>query len=264
MDIIILNGVIQSDESKRVHEIKNNAGLLKKDYKDYVKGIPGPYYDFFDCHLCVPRKHDQIQNFSGPQHKKKIKLMDTKDFNKLVRYCCICHREIKPNPCFSAKRKIFIEEDTFARKVEVNFNLQEQFKKIKICDQNSFENISENNSDIDLITSELKKTSVDINAKWNKLYGKISKNSKKDNLNFVFRNYKNTQQKVINKYYQMVYKLVKTPILYPISMTETKLIWPWNLTKYQKFKLENPDYKSSVMFSHRRNYKITENYVMIE
>jgi hypothetical protein len=260
MDIIIRNGVIQSDESKRVHEIKNNAGLLKKDYRDYVKGIPGPYYDFFDCHLCVPRKYDQIQNFSGPQHKKKIKLMDTKDFNKLIRYCSICHCEIRPNPCFSAKRKVFIEEDTFARKVEVNFDLQEQFKKIKICHQNS----SENSSDIDLITTGLKKTSVDVNAKWNKLYGKISKNLKKDNLNFVFRNYKSTQQKVINKYYQMVYKLVKTPILYPISMTETKLIWPWNLTKYQKFKLENPDYKSSVIFSHRINYKITENYVMIE
>ena len=260
MDIIIRNGFIQTNESKRVHEIKNNSGLLKKDYKDYVKGIPGPYYDFFDCHLCVPRKYDQIQNFSGPQHKKKIKLIDTKDFNKLVRYCCICHREIKPNPCFSAKRKVFIEEDTFARKVEVNFDLQEQFKKIKICHQKS----SENNPNIDLITTGLKKTSVDVNAKWNKLYGKICKNLKKDNLNFVFRNYKSTQQKVINKYYQIVYKLVKTPILYPISITETKLIWPWNLTKYQKFKLDNTDYKSSVMFSHRINYKITENYVMIE
>ena len=256
MDIIIRNGVIQSNESKRVHEIKNNAGQLKKDYKDYVKGIPGPYYDFFDCHLCIPRKYDHIQNFSGPQHKKKIKLMDTKDFNKLISYCCICHSEIRHNPCFSAKRKIFIEEDTFARKVEVNFDLLEQFKKIKICHQNS--------SDIDLIITGLKKTSVDISSKWGNLYNKINKSYNKDNLNFVFRNYKNTQQKIINKYYQIVYKLVKTPILYPISTTETKLIWPWNLTNYQKFKLDNPDYKSCVMFSHRRNYKITENYVIIE
>ena len=62
----------------------------------------------------------------------------------------------------------------------------------------------------------------------------------------------------------MVYKLVKYPILYPISITETKLIWPWNLTKYQKFKLDNPDYKSSIIFSHRRNYKIIKNYVTIE
>ena len=37
MDIIIRNGVIQSNESNRVYEIKNNAGLLKKDYKDYIK-----------------------------------------------------------------------------------------------------------------------------------------------------------------------------------------------------------------------------------
>lgn len=260
MDIIIRNGVIQTNESKKIHEIKNNAGLLKKDYKDYVKGIPGPYYDFFDCHLCVPRKYDQIENFLGPQHKNKIKLINTKNFNKLVRYCCICHREIKPNPCFSAKRKIFIEEDSFARKVEVNFDLQEQFKKIKICHENSSKNIYH----IDLITTKLKKTSVDINTKWKNLYNKINKNFKKDNLNFVFKNYKSAQQKVINKYYQIVYKLVKTPILYTISITETKLIWPWDLTKYQKFKLDNPDYKSSVIFSHRRNYKITENYVTIE
>ena len=260
MDIIIRNGVIQSNESKRVYEIKNNAGLLKKDYKDYVKGIAGPYYDFFDCHLCIPRKYNQIQNFTGPQHKKKIKLMDIKDFNKLVRYCCICHREIRPNPCFSAKRKVFIEEDVFARKVEVNFNLQERFKKIKI----SQEDITHYNNEMDIITTRLKKTSVDINEKWKNLYSKINKITRKDNINLTFRNYKGTQDKIINKYYQIVYKLVKTPILYPISITETKLIWPWNLTKYQKFKLENPDYKSSVIFSHRINYKITENYVMIE
>ena len=257
MDIIISNGVIQSNESKRVHEIKNNAGLLKKDYKDYVKGIPGPYYDFFDCHLCIPRKYDQIQNFTGPQYKNKIKLMDTKDFNKLVRYCCICHREIIPNPCFSAKRKVFIEEDTFARKVDINHDLQKQFKKIKISEE-------DDNNKIDIITTILNKISVDINAKWKKLYNKINKITRKDNVNLTFRNYKSTQQKIINKYYQMVYKLVRTPILYPISMTETKLIWPWDLNRYQKFKLDNPDYKSSVMFSHRRNYKITENYVTIE
>ena len=263
MDIIIRNGVIQSNESKRIHEIKNNAGLLKKDYKDYVKGIPGPYYDILDCHLCIPRKHYEIQNFSGPQHKKKIKLMDTKDFNKLVKYCCICHCEIRPNLCFSAKRKVFIEEDTFARKLEVNVDLQEQFKKIKISQEDD-NNDKNNNNEMDIITTRLKKTSVDINKKWKNLYSKINKITKKDNVNLIFQNYKIIQQKIINKYYQMVYKLVKTPILYPISMTETKLIWPWNLTKYQRFKLDNPDYKSCVIFSHRKNYKITENYVIIE
>lgn len=252
MDIIIRNGVIQTNESKRVHEIKNNAGLLKKDYRDFVKGIPGPYYDFFDSHVCVPRKYNQIQNFSGPQDKKKIKLIDTKNFNKLIRYCSICHCEIRPNPCFSAKRKVFIEE--------INFNLEEQFKKIKICN----ENIYKNNCDVDLITTALKKTSVNINSKWKNLYININKKSNKNNLKLTFKNYKIIQQKIINKYYQMVYKLVKSPILYPISIVETKLIWPWDLTKYQKFKLDNPEYKSSIIFSQYGNNKITENYVMIE
>ena len=260
MDIIIRNGVIQKKESIKVHEIKNNAGLLKKDYKDYIKGVTGPYYDLIDCHLCIPRKYDQIQNFIGPQDKKKIKLIETKDFNKFVKYCCICHCKIISNPCFTAKRKLLIEENIYARKAEVNFNLQEQLKKIKICD----ENISPDSDNMDIIMTKIKKTSVDINTKWKTIYNKINKNNIKNNLNLTFKNYKNNQYKIINKYYQIVYKLVKSPILYPISMTETKLIWPWNLTNYQKFKLDNPDYKSSVLFSHRRNYKITENYVMIE
>lgn len=264
MDIIIHNGVIKSNESKRIYEIKNNAGLLKKDYKDFVKGIPGPYYDFLDSHICIPRKYNQIQNFSGPQYKKKIKLIDTKDFNKLIKYCSICHREIRTNPCFSTKRKIFIEEDSFARKVDVNFNLQDQFKKIKISSENSSENSSKNSSEIDLITEGLNKTSIDLNSKWKNLYNRLIKSYNKDNLDFVFMNYTSTQQKIINKYYQMVYKLLKIPTLYPISTAETKLIWPWDLTNYQKFKLHNPDYKSCVLFSHRLNYKIIENYITIE
>jgi len=187
-------------------------------------------------------------------------LIDTKDFNKNNKYCCICHNEIIPNPCFPTKRKILIEEDTFARKVEINFDLQEKFKKIKI----GHEDITQNINEIDMITTRLNKTSVDIKSKWKKLYSKINKLTIKDNINFIFRNYKSKQQKIINKYYQIVYKLIKTPILYPISIIETKLIWPWNLTKYQKFKLNNPDYKSCVIFSPHINNRITENYVTIE
>ena len=258
MDIIIRNGVIQKNESNRLYEIKNNAGQIKKNYKDYVKGIPGPYYDLFDCHLCVPRKYYQIQNFMGPQHKKKIKLVDTKNFNKLIKYCCICHAEIKSNLCFSAKRKVFIEDDIFSRKQEVNFDLQEQFKKIKI----SSENISIDKNNMNTIISRFNKTYI--NKKWLDLYIKIKKIMKKDNVNLTFQNYKTVQQKIINKYYKIVYQLLNIPIFYPISITESKLIWPWNLTNYQKFKLNNPDYKSCVIFSHSINNKITENYAIIE
>lgn len=260
MDIIIRNGIIENEESKRIREIKNKEGLLKKDYKNYIKGIPGPYYDLLDCHLCVPRKYNEIINFTGPQNNKKIKLNDIKDFNKLVKYCTICHKEIKSNPCFSSKRKIFIEEDSFAKKVEINLDLQEEFKKIKITHEDN----SNNNSDLDLITSKLNKTSINIYTRWNNIYEKIQKNNIKYNMNLIFLNYKSLQQKNINRFYKIVYKLIKTPVFYPISSTETKIIWPWDLTIYQKFKLLNPDYKSTSIFSHRKNYKISENYVIIE
>ena len=260
MDIIIRNGIIQNEESKRIREIKNKEGLLKKDYKNYIKGIPGPYYDLLDCHLCIPRKYNQIDNFTGPQNSKKIKLNDIKDFNKSTKYCSICHKEIKSNPCFSSKRKIFIEEDSFAKKVEVNFDLQKEFKKIKITCEHNYNN----SSDLDLIMSRLNKTSIDINTRWHNLYEKIQKNNVNHNMNLIFLNYKSLQKKNINRFYKMVYKLIKEPVFYPISSTETKIIWPWDLTMYQKFKLLNPNYKSASMFSHRKNYKISENYVIIE
>jgi hypothetical protein len=57
--------------------------------------------------------------------------------------------------------------------------------------------------------------------------------------------------------------MIKNPILYNISNTETKLIWPWNLTYYQKFKFYNSEYKLTPIFSHNKN-KITDSYVMIE
>ena len=258
MDIIIRNGVIQGNESKKLNEIKNSSGLLKKDYKNYLKGIPGPYYDFFDYHLCIPRKHYYIQNFSGPQDKKKIKLIDTKDFNENIKYCCICHCKMKENTAFSKKRKVFIEEDIFSRKVEINLYLEEKFKKIKISDQNQSED-----STLDIIMTKLNKTSIDISPKWKILYNKINKKLRKDNINVIFRNYESTKKKIINKYYEIVYKLTKTPILYPISTKETKVIWPWKLTNYQKFKINNPNYKSSVIFNNNNN-NITENYIMIE
>ena len=75
MDIIIRDGVIQEQESERIHDIMNEEGLLKKDFKNYIKGVPGPYYDLAHSHICIPRKFHMIPNFIGPQDKTKIKLV---------------------------------------------------------------------------------------------------------------------------------------------------------------------------------------------
>lgn len=273
MDIIIRNGVIQKNESKKISEIKNKSGLLKKDYKDFVKNIPGPYYDFSETHICIPRWHYEINNFTGPQNKFYIKLNENINFNKSVKYCCICHEEIKYNKSFSSKRKIFIYEDIFYYKEETDNYLQEEFKKLKVSNvsnvsnNSNISNISNNSSNnIDLLSFQLNKTSIDITKKWINLYNKINKNNRQNHFNFTLKNYKNKQQKkkkIIYNYYKIVYKIIKNPILYNISNTETKLIWPWDLTHYQKYKLNNPNYKLTPIFSHNKN-KITDNYIIIE
>lgn len=258
MDIIIRNGVIQQSEQTRVHEIKNNEGLLKKDYNNFINVIPGPYYDLLDCHLCIPRTYDQIPNFCGPQIKNKIKLIETSDFNKKFKYCSICHSMMKPNPAFSSKRKMVIDEDEFARKEDIDISdiLNNKFKKFKISNKNT--------ESMDLLLVNIEKLNIDFSHTWNNLFTKLYKNSKQKILENEYRIYKNLQTKTIFKYYQIIYKLTKTPILYPISNTQTELIWPWDLTRYQKFRLNSPNYKLMHCFNHNNNYKITENYVVIE
>lgn len=259
MDIIIRDGVIQEQESERIRDIMNEEGLLKKDFKNYIKGVPGPYYDLAHSHICIPRKFHMIPNFIGPQDKTKIKLVKNDEFNKKTSYCIICHEELKPNVAFSAKRKQFYEEDIYARKSEPICELEKQFKKMKV--------ISEVKNDIKDLDSCM--LSLSINNKsilnWNRLFKKQRKIKIDD---YIFKKeydtFKYNQQKILNKYYQIVYKLTKEPTLYPISNKETKLMYPWELTNYQKFRLNNMKYKSSVIFLQRPNYQITTNYVMIE
>lgn len=243
MDIIIRNGIIQTDESQRINKIKKE-GLLKENYEDYIKERPGPYYDILNSHLCISRRYNQIKNFTGPQIKNKIKLLETKEYDKKIKYCCICHTAIKPNPAYSSKKKTFIDEENFSRKDDNNLNVLSSLKKMKISSHKIY---NKNNW---LIFSD----KLNIN----------NINNRKSVLDMEFHKYKQIQTKVIFKYYKIVYKLIKNPILYNISSIESKLLWPWELTKYQKFKLNNPNYKLLPIFSHNKNTRITENYVIIE
>lgn len=46
-------------------------------------------------------------------------------------------------------------------------------------------------------------------------------------------------------------------IVYPMSSKHSVLLWPWQMTKYQKFRYSNPDYKKSDIFlrSDMENFK---------
>lgn len=257
MDIIIRNGVIQKEEAKKLKEIKNRNGLLKKNFNDsFSKDIPGPYYDLFDSHICVPRWYYQIINFCGPQIKNRLKLNERTDFNKHVKYCCICHEMIQLNPSFSSKRKILKEEDYIKRKDDKKITLLENsLKKIKLDEKNDNE-----------IINIFKKFNIKgINEKWYNLFTKINKVNNNKIKSDCLIEYNNIQNKILCKFYKITYKLINTPILYSVNNTETKLIWPWDLTYYQTFKLNYPDYINCPMFVHKKQNSniIKEKYVMI-
>ena len=82
---------------------------------------------------------------------------------------------------------------------------------------------------------------------------KYSKKNKCNKLNNVIKIYK--------KYFDFVYKLCNKPHIYMINPMESKLIWEKDLTRYQRFKLNDPNYKESPVIYNQKT--ITQNYVMI-
>jgi len=269
MDIIIRNGVIDKPEAKRIKDIKNEEGLFKKDYKDYIKGVPGPYYDFFNVHLCIPRRANVIPNFYGPQDPKKLKLLENMNkVSPLSKYCVICHKLIVQKTAYPSKKRILIQEDIFARKPNKIDELENSLKKFKISNESNESNESNKSNEsnqINNIENELEYRLQNINitvplVKWKDLYLKLHDL----NIKQCLYNEKNKQNRVIKRFDNLCYKLITKRVLYEVNIFETKLIYPNELTPYQKFKLSNPNYKDTPMFSHQRNHRITENYVTIE
>ena len=63
--------------------------------------------------------------------------------------------------------------------------------------------------------------------------------------------------------YKVLYMLNNKKILYPISNYKSLLLWPWEMTYYQKFKLNNPNYKKSNIFLENDLDKFREDYAYI-
>lgn len=261
MDIIIKNGVIQNNNTSKT----NYDNIEKKNYEDFNNEISGPYYDLLDSHLCIPRFYYQIKNFCGPQIKKRIKLIKTDNYNIQKKYCSICHCEIKFNLSFSNKRKIG-EMNLKDNKKHISDNLINKFNSITINNKDVV-NKDVDNKELDkmnLLTKKFKVFKLDIyNEKWKILFNKIKSTNNKNILYYIYYEFKDKEIKIISIYYKILYKLLYKPILYNIGLRETKLLWPWELTNFQKFKLNIPNYKSSVLFPGYYN-KIDENYVVIE
>ena len=76
--------------------------------------------------------------------------------------------------------------------------------------------------------------------------------------------YKRKILKITSMYYKIIYKVLYKPVMYPVSATENKLLWPWELTNYQKFRLLNPKYRELCIFPNNNFDKFRTNYVIID
>ena len=58
--------------------------------------------------------------------------------------------------------------------------------------------------------------------------------------------------------------LYNDKIVYPISKYKSILMWPWQMTYYQKFRYSNPEYKDSEIFLKSDMENFREDYAFIE
>ena len=66
--------------------------------------------------------------------------------------------------------------------------------------------------------------------------------------------------KLMNKVF---HTLRNDKVVYPVSKYKSLLMWPWEMTPYQKFKMSNPDYRKSKIFLESDLEKFQDNYAYI-
>lgn len=66
--------------------------------------------------------------------------------------------------------------------------------------------------------------------------------------------------RIINR---LFYSMNNDKIIYTISQYKSLYLWPWQLTSYQKFRLNNPNYKNSCIFIKSDLDKFKDNYSII-
>lgn len=280
MDIIIKNGKIDTKDMKRIFDIKNEEGLLKKDYnKEFRIDIAGPYYDLFDTHLHVSRKAKDIKNFSGPQYTNKKKLETKLPWNDKQKFCAICHCVIKINKSFDQKQNMFSD---FVAPMRAGGTASRKLPLTKVVGPTESVGSA---SDATIITEaaasgremmdieKIKRQKIEkqyneekeFENKSLEIYNFLEMNQMLNSL--LACNYSKTggyNPKILSRFYYLVYKLIKKPELYDISPTCTIIRWPWEMTYYQKLKKNCPDYRKLDSIYFQENNKIIKNFVVIE
>ena len=186
---------------------------------------PGHYYDPQGIHLHTWKNKKNIQNFKGEQNQN-VKCIQITD-DKPGYYCSICHVR-NQNSTFK-----------WVQSPEKTFDIPECLKKQRTDIYTDFEKLSVNDY---IYFPPI--TSDDID------FGKLNITETR-----CIKNWTGLMFKVLHsiRFKKLEYKISNTKVLY---------LWPWELTPYQRFKLNFPDYKKSNVFLNTRNI-FTENYSYI-
>ena len=210
-----------------LHKKKKKQGGPKLKYSDFAGKIitePGPYYDPYDMHLHIWKKGINIKGLICEQNQT-IENIEYTDSDKNDVFCSICH---KKKMCQGVKPRLYLKKPIVLQKTEI-------------------------------VNERAKETFLD---KWGILYYRLYWKNELNKKNETVGE-KTTVSKFSIRWYKIVYKLLYKPILYNISPKESLLLYPWQFTPYQNFKLNNPDYKDNVVFlNHER--KFYNNYVTID
>jgi hypothetical protein len=232
-----------SIEALEAIEIKKRGnGPDKPIYRIGAKD-PGPYYDPDCAHIHIWKKVKLIQNFTCEQFHNVPYIQFTN--KKPGLYCSICHERRKQ---FQFKWKENLKQFQFRQKVNIK---QIQFRCKDDLDDSYEKPMIFNNKNKYSKEDFLPPSSVKV---FPKTAAKIPTSD--HDINKKILNW----ERLVNRIFHSIYN---EKLIYPLSKYKSLYLWPWQLTVYQKFKLNNPEYKSSRVFVKSGLDKFKNNYTII-
>lgn len=219
MDIFIKNGVI-----KRREEVEQT--IFKRNYSsDFKSNLPGPYYDPHNIHCHVWKPVSLIENFKGEQNQSEMKYR--KHIGELPTrgiYCSICHLRVKSKG-YDLKKVIEIPVQPYFKKRKTMEDLSNRLDSIKI-------------------------TKIYTNILWDRLYILLQKShiSKYRRLYDSLIDIKNKKDKILCKWRSFTERLTESYVYYQLNDLGSVRMKISEMTPYQKFKYNNPDYRKTTNF----------------
>lgn len=233
MDIFIKNGVIKKRE-----EVEQT--IFKKNYDfDYASDLPGPYYDKYSNHCHIWKPVALIKNFKGEQIQSEQKYRKhTGEIPTRGLYCSICHFRLQSKG-YDLKKFIDIPAQEYFKKRKAEEDLSKMLKCVKI-------------------------TKRDPNVLWDRLYILLQK----DNISKYRRVYdavvkiKQQKDQILGKWSHLSRRLTEPCVYYQLNGLKSVPIKISEMTPFQRFKHNNPNYRKTTSFIIYNN-KFDTNYVTI-